>query len=80
MSWLQMVDMDIQQSEKTPVVCSKSFWTFSKHGGLLHVIPEVGEVVSCVHIVRSILGFKKTMSSLAFEAFLEISLLLTLPQ
>lgn len=52
---LKMLPFALALDETTPVVCSRSFWMFSKSGGVLTVRPPVaawvkrGEVIAVVH-------------------------------
>lgn len=46
LNWLDMLDFDEETSEKPPTVCSRSFWLYAQHGGLLTVLPEINTWVS----------------------------------
>lgn len=45
--------------DREPIICSRSYWTYTEHGGMLQVFPEVGEIVSSgttLAVVRNIFG------------------------
>lgn len=43
LSHLKMIGQDAVLPHREPVVCSRSFWIFTKTGGVLYVHPEVNE-------------------------------------
>lgn len=60
--FLKMLDDDFELGEKQPTVCSRSFWMYSQHGGMLHVLPDVSFIFQrkISHLnFRLILGLRK---------------------
>lgn len=53
--YLNMIDGDIESIENETVVCQKSYWIYTAHGGLLRVLPEIktfikkGELIATIH-------------------------------
>lgn len=43
--YLDMIEGDIEVPETPPVLCKKSYWIYTDKGGLLSVLPRVGERV-----------------------------------
>lgn len=54
-SYLNMTDDHIEEMPTKPIECKRSYWIYTKHGGLLSVIPEVaqqinkGQLIATVH-------------------------------
>lgn len=52
---LNMVPREFAQADFEPVVCTRSFWMFTRAGGILTVVPEInswvkeGEIVARIH-------------------------------
>lgn len=42
---LQMIDGEIEKAITSPIFCKKSYWIYTNSGGILHVLPEVTEMV-----------------------------------
>lgn len=44
-------DLGSDDDEEEPVVCERSYWIYAKHGGLLHVLPELADLVSAKELI-----------------------------
>ncbi|KAG0045049.1 hypothetical protein BGZ83_009689 [Gryganskiella cystojenkinii] len=55
LSHLKMIEDDHEVQDYDPVVCAKSYWIFTKGGGILNVLPDVntwvrkGELIATLH-------------------------------
>ncbi|KAF9973585.1 hypothetical protein BGZ73_003164 [Actinomortierella ambigua] len=55
LSSLKMIDDEHEVPDYDPVVCAKSYWIFTKGGGILNVLPDVntwvrkGELIATLH-------------------------------
>ncbi|KAG0005580.1 hypothetical protein BGZ80_008647 [Entomortierella chlamydospora] len=55
LSHLKMIEDDHEVQDYEPVVCAKSYWIFTKGGGILNVLPDVntwvrkGELIATLH-------------------------------
>ncbi|MFN7115426.1 MAG: succinylglutamate desuccinylase/aspartoacylase family protein, partial [Saprospiraceae bacterium] len=59
MAYLKMVDNEIEQAAKPPVICRKSYWIYTDTGGILTVQPDVTDFVQAnerIATLRNIFG------------------------
>ena len=58
---LKMIDDDLEIAEKETVICKSSYWIYTDTGGLLHIQPELRQIVEkddILAIQRNIFGKK----------------------
>lgn len=46
LSYLKMLPIEIEQTSADPIVCQKSYWIYTKHGGILDVLPDINDIFS----------------------------------
>lgn len=53
LSEMQMLPKRAKSERPAPFVCDRSAWNFTRHGGLLNVLPAVGETVRAGQLIAS---------------------------
>lgn len=54
LSYLNMTNDSIEESEEAPVLCKKSYWIYTDTGGILTVHPKVTDFVRKAEVIASI--------------------------
>lgn len=59
LSFLEMIDDDIEEPDENPVICQRSYWLYTDIGGILDVFPQLEERVKKGEVVarmRNVFG------------------------
>ncbi len=59
LSYLGMVDGDIEEAESEAVICADSYWIYTSSGGLLSVLPNITDVIedgAHIGVMRNVFG------------------------